>query len=99
MVNQISKLSSYIGFAKKSRSICIGADKILSLRRNSVILVSSDLSQNTYNKLNNHSLKTGSVIFRLNPEQYLEIVGNPVIKAISITDENLNKAIIACINK
>ena len=95
--NVINKLKSYIGFAKKSGNLKIGSDNILAYKKFSVIIVSSNISNNTKNKLLNHSTKTNSEITLVSCDFMKYALDSEIIKAISITDKNLGYACLECV--
>ena len=84
----INKLSTYIGFAKKSKQIIIGTDNILVSNKVQIVIVSSALSQNATKKITNKFK-----VYSLDDEMFFKVVGLQGVKAIAITDENLGKAI------
>jgi len=97
--NLIVKIKSYIGFAKKSGNIKIGADNILATSKNRVIIISEAVSDNTKNKLNNHSIKTKAIITTVIPEVANVLFDSENIKAIGILDLNLANAIMDGLKK
>ena len=91
--NILKKIKSYIGFAKKSGNIKIGADNIMSCNKSKLILISKSASDNTINKLSNYVKKINSSILIIN-EKYAEFIfETDKIKAISLLDNNLSNAI------
>ena len=89
-----NKLVSYIGFAKKSRNIIFGADKILETYKKGVIIVSKAISNNTLNKLSNHIIKTSSILHTISDELMVDIVGSDRIKVFQVLDKNLEGAMM-----
>lgn len=93
--NIVSKLISYIGFAKKARNIYFGADKILANSKNGVIILSKDISKNTQNKLENHALKTKTRLIRIDSKLMESIVQSDRILVFQLLDANLENAVLA----
>jgi len=92
--NNISRLASYVGFAKKARNIHFGSDKVLASAKKAAIIVSRDISDNTLNKLNNHAMKKNVSVVLVDSSIMTEIKQSDKIKVFQILDENLEKAII-----
>ena len=97
--NLKDKLISYVGFAKKSRNVYFGADKVLETTKKGVIIVSRELSDNTLNKLNNHIVKTKSTIYQISNELMMYITMSDRIKVFQIIDKNLEKAVVECLKE
>jgi hypothetical protein len=84
----INKLSTYIGFAKKSKQILIGTDNILSSNKCKVVIASEDLSVNAKKKIENKFK-----VLSLNVNDFQSVIKMDSVKVIAITDENLANAI------
>ena len=83
----MNKINSYIGFAKKSRKIVYGADKILACKTCKLILASEELAQNTLNKL-----QTKNVKIQILPAEEFQLLDlNGLV--VAITDQSLANAI------
>lgn len=80
----INKISSYIGFAKKSKQIIIGTDNILMSSKVKIVITCSTLSENAKKKLENKFK-----VFVLDDKDFNNAVNMNGVKAIAITDENL----------
>jgi len=93
-----SKIISYIGFAKKSKNIYFGADKVLESVKKGVIIISNKISDNTLNKLENHAKKTNVVLKIVDDSLIRDICDSNNIKVFTVLDENLEKAIIKSLN-
>lgn len=93
----LSKAKSYIGFAKKAGKLKIGTDNILAYRKNSDIIISTNISDNAKNKISNHATKTNSTLIEINSCCMNKLMDSESIKAISILDKNLADACLDCI--
>ncbi len=83
-----TKLKSYIGFALRKRAVAFGVDNILSSNVKAV-LIDGGLKENSRKKLANKL--SDARIYELN--DIGELVNNPAVKAVGITDKELTKAI------
>lgn len=83
----MNKINSYIGFAIKSRKVVYGADNILSSKNCKLIVASTDLAQNTIDKLKTKNIQI--VMVDHSEFQTLNLRG----LVVGITDENLSNAI------
>lgn len=88
----LSKIKSYIGFAKKNRTICYGVDDIIKLRNAKVIIVSDSLGESSLKKITNFASSKNCEMFTLKSEEFITLE-NESIKAIAITDKGLADAI------
>ncbi len=96
---EINKVSSYLGFAAKSRKLVIGTDAILK-GHVFVVLVSEVLSENARQKIKNHIEKSNAKLIILPQEVYKEVMSICVKQstlAVGVSDENLAYAIIKVI--
>ncbi len=84
----INKISSYIGFAKKSKQVVLGTDNILKSNKTRIVLISSSLSIIAKKKL-----EKNNKVFVLKESDFEDMVSLPGVKALAITDENLANAI------
>lgn len=83
----MSKISTYIGFALKSKNIIYGTDSIISAKNKCKLIIASTLlAENSVKKLK----KIDDVVF-LPADQFELLFGKP--KAVAITDANLANAI------
>lgn len=92
-MNANNKLSTFIGFAVKSRNIVFGVDDILSSKKAKLILVSSNLSENSRKKLSEYAENKHISMVMVEEDIFETIFKDKNIKAIAITDENLANAI------
>ena len=92
-----SKIKTYIGFATKSNSIKLGTDNILKAKHSKVILVSSEIAENSYQKIINFANKLSIKAAKLPDEVFADLINKEGVKAISITNENLADAINKCL--
>lgn len=84
----INKLSTYIGFAKKSNKIVVGTDNIIASNKCKIVLVSDELSDNSKKKI-----EKIYKVFKISANVFNEVVNMEAVKAVAITDENLASAI------
>lgn len=87
------KIKSYIGFAIKSRKIKYGVDELLKMPRTELIILSSDLAENSKKKINS-KFEGKTQIIEFKPEVFKFFFGSDSIKVAAITDKNLSEAII-----
>lgn len=83
----MNKINSYIGFAKKSRTIVFGEDNCKDNKKIKLVVYTSGISQNFIKKIQKSNAKTICV----DSEQYNHF--DVTSKVFAITDENLAKAI------
>ena len=91
----MQRLVTYIGFAIKSNSIIKGLDEISKTKkRQFVLLVAEDISQNSKEKIQNISNNKNIPLVTVDKDLFLQLnlVG---VKILGITDPNLAKAILA----
>ncbi len=90
----MNKISSYVGFAIKSRNVLVGQSIIKQNRDKQIycILLCKSASENLVNLANNVANKQNCEVITVNNLE--EITHKDGIKIIAITDENLGKAII-----
>ena len=94
MCNNCSKIKTYIGFAKRSKTIIYGVDEIIeAIKKSEIILVSDALSQSSLEKLQKTATKNKKQIFVLAENEFNQHLNSLFIKAIAITDKNLSDAI------
>ena len=93
----LSKMKTYIGFATKSNSIKYGTDNILKAKHSKVILVSSEIADNSYQKVVDFAKKYGIETAKLTKDIFAGLINKEGVKAISITNENLADAIKKCL--
>ena len=89
----MNKISSYVGFAIKSRNVLIGQSKIKQNRDKQIhcILVCSSASENLVDLAHNVANKQNCEVISVKSLE--DITHKDGIKIIAITDENLGKAI------
>lgn len=88
------KIKTYIGFAKRSKTIIYGVDDIeKQIGRCGVILFSSALSESSAKNLERLATKKHIQIYKLEEEDFNQKLDSIVIKAVAITDKNLSEAI------
>lgn len=90
----LSKISSYIGFAAKAGKIVYGADQIVGRQRQKVIILCPTAGENTKKKLLNYADKTSSPLVVPEGITLEEILKKKNCKAVAVTDTCLAKAII-----
>lgn len=95
---KVSKIKTYVGFAIKSKKICFGTDKIISNKNIKLVILSSELSENSRKKIDKYILKCGAKSVIIDGRELKEIVGTENMSAIGIIDENLSNAIIALLS-
>lgn len=94
MCNNCSKIKTYIGFAKRSRTVVFGVDEIIKeIKKCECILASSTLSQSSLQKLQKFAAKIKQKVYLLAENKFNHNLDNEFIKAIAITDKNLSDAI------
>lgn len=94
MCNNCSKIKTYIGFAKRSRTVIFGVDEIIkTLKKCELILASSALSQSSLEKLQKSAAKIKRNVYVIAEEEFNQNLNSVFIKAIAITDKNLSDAI------
>ncbi len=89
----LTKIRSFVGFSVKARKILFGVDNIttaIGKKKPYVVLVSTDISANSYEKLKRYVEKYDVEMFNADIEQ---ILSGKNCKAIGLTDENLAKAV------
>ena len=94
MCQNCCKIKTYVGFAKKSRKIILGADDIIkAIKVAKLIIVSDSLSSSSLDKLSKAAKKYHIDIFTLKEDEFFNLIDSVFIKAIAITDKNLSDAI------
>lgn len=90
----MKKIISYLGFAKKSHS-CITGQTALKKNKKQlyVVLTDDSASENLKNLAKNLAAKHGCKYF-VCPTNLEELINQPNIKILGLTDENLSQAII-----
>ena len=86
-----TRLSSYVGYAIKSRNVVFGVENIICNKKINVILTDISLSENSYDKISVFAKKNNIKNFKTKIE---ELYKGKNCKAMGITDINLSKAII-----
>lgn len=97
MYSTIQKISSYLGFAIKSREIVYGTDN-LEKKKSYLILISSALKENSKNKCELASKKWGCPLKIIEEDEFKQLNLDEKIKVVSITNEQLAKAIDNVLN-
>ena len=94
----MSSIKTYIGFANKSRAVVKGIDDILRTRKRIyLILCTSDVMENSREKIKDYSIKKEIPIKEIEREILNELnIGG--VKILGITDKNLACAITNSIN-
>lgn len=90
---EISKIKSYVGFAKKSGNLVIGLDNLLKSFKVKLVIISDELSGSSLNKLDNFVKNKGIDKLVLSSKLLGEIIGSEMIKVFAITDKGLADAI------
>jgi len=90
----MKKISSYVGFAIKSRNVLVGQSIIKQNKTKQIycIILCSSASENLINLAQNVATKQNCKIITV--DNLEEITHKDGIKIIAITDENLGNAII-----
>jgi len=90
----MNKISSYVGFAIKSRKVLVGQSIIKQNRDKQIycILLCKSATENLLNLAQNVAKKQNCELIIV--ESLEEVTHKDGIKIIAITDENLGKAII-----
>ena len=83
----MNKINSYIGFAKKSRTILFGEDKILEGKNIKLVVCSNTISNNFLKKIEKANLKTICLV----EQEFNKLQIDS--KVFAITNENLAQAI------
>lgn len=84
-----NKIKSYFGLALRARKVALGVNEILE-KKPLIIFVSDQLSENSVNKIKNHSKQIRLEI--LSQEEMLLITNNSKILAFGVTDSGLANA-------
>ena len=90
---ELSKIKTYINFAKRSNNIIYGVDDILKSKHLYLVLISNDLSESSKNKLQKYIESKKITYFFLTNTQISEFCNNDSVKVFAITDKNLANAI------
>ena len=90
---QIPKIKTYIGFAIKSREITFGVDDIVKTKKSKLILASKDLGESSLSKLEKFSKEKNLEVVLFDSADFVEVVQNENIKAVSVENKNLAEAI------
>ena len=86
-----NRLFTFVGFAVKSNKIKYGVDNIVSCKKApKIVLVATDLSDNSLKKLDEYLQKHGTERFTVDLERLLP---ERNCKAIGITDAHLAEAV------
>lgn len=94
MCNNCSKIKTYIGFAKRSKTIMYGVDEIIKdIKKCELILVSSALSKSSLESLQKTAMKNKRKVYIVAENEFNQNLNSIFIKAIAITDKNLSDAI------
>lgn len=88
----LSKIKTYIGFAKKSRQIIYGLDSIKE-KKAYIIVYSEGLSESSKNGCVKAAIKSGCKTYQISDDDMLELMNIEKIKAFAITNSELAKAI------
>ena len=88
----INRIKAYIGFAKKSRTLVCGVDKVRE-RQVHLVIFSSELAPKAKQRCVSLE-QSGVKVFEIQDEQMYQIIENPKVKAFGIENEELAKAII-----
>lgn len=91
-------VKKYIGFAIKSRQIVFGLNDTLAAKKVKLIVISSNLSENSIKKIDRYVLKCGAKFVIINSDDMASIFGEAVLVA-GITNENLGAEIYALLSK
>lgn len=91
-MNNINKIKSYFGLAKRSKNIAIGVDEIVS-KKCFFILMSEELSENSKKKLKNFASCNQIKNLEISQSEISQITQNEFIKAFGILDKGLANAI------
>jgi len=83
----MNKINSYIGFAKKSRTILFGEDKILEGKNIKLVVCSNTISNNFLKKIEKANLRTICLVEQEFNKLQIDA------KVFAITNENLAQAI------
>lgn len=86
------KIKSYVGFAIKSRKIKYGTDEILKMNNAELIILSSDLAENSKKKITQKFVGKTQII-EFSQEKLNFLFNGKTTKAAAITDKNLSEAI------
>jgi len=88
------KIVSYIGFSIKKGAVKLGIEEIQKAKNKlKLIVFSSTLAQNSYNKIEEYSKQIGVQMVNLTDELN-EIFKEKLVKLVGITDKALASAII-----
>lgn len=93
-----TKIQTFIGFSIKARKITFGANACLMLKKANLIMVGNDGSENCKKQAQKISNKLGCPLVLSNQPLEL-IVGKPNCKIIAFTDKALSKAILDNLNE
>lgn len=85
-------IKMYYGFAKKSGSVIYGADKVCEAKRLYLVLVSSELAQNSLNKVTRKCQNINAPLAVLPKDQFIIVEDNPSVKCMGIKNAELAKA-------
>ena len=90
---QRSKVTAYLGFAKKSGNLRSGVNAIGTLKRANLLILCQTASPNTEKDARKLSVKLGCPMLKskLSVE---ELAGKENCKLLAVTDENLARAIL-----
>lgn len=89
----LSKIKTYVGFAKKAQKIKFGVDDILKLKNADLIIISETLTESGCEKLKGFASKKSIFITTLTENDFIELFPDKNIKAFAILDNNLADAI------
>lgn len=93
---QNNKLVTYFGFSVKSNSIIFGLDNIVETRKKQLLVViCSTINEKNESKLLNFCEKKNLALIKLKNLTLSELVKRDNVKAVSINNFNLAKAIIS----
>lgn len=89
-------VKKYVGFAIKSGQIVFGLNNTLAAKKVKLIVISSNLSENSIKKIDRYVLKSGSKFVIINPDEMIDIFG---AKVAGVTNESLSAEIHALLSK
>ncbi len=88
----LNKITTYVGFAIRSKSICYGVDNIVKAK--CYLVCYSELSDRSIRQLELYCNKEVQRLVKLDKQAMENIVLSNKIMAFGITNENLSKAIL-----
>jgi ribosomal protein L7Ae-like RNA K-turn-binding protein len=91
----INKITTYLGFAIKSKKIIFGYDNLLTTNKKiNLVIMCSTLNDKMIDKVSNYCLIKNIMYIKLDDITLSTLIKRDNCKVIAICDENLSKAII-----